>query len=140
MFHNLAEHTTGLGMPQLAERVEKRMVDREERENIITTGTAVTQDWDAAWESDGGEDGDGEDGKDGEIQDNTSNGSGRRNRLSFREERKNSEVFSECFSIPRPISANPGFRLSFSPPPLLFLLTESLSLRSTFYLLKSRSR
>jgi hypothetical protein len=68
-------------VPQIAERVEKRMVAREEKENIITTGTAVTQDWDAAWESDG------------EAKED--NSSEARNRHSLDEERKASEVFSE---------------------------------------------
>ena len=76
-----AKPTIGLGVPQIAERVEKRMVAREEKENIITTGTAVTQDWDAAWESDGET-----------KEDNSSEG---RNRHSLDEERKASEVFSE---------------------------------------------
>jgi hypothetical protein len=61
------------------------MVAREERENIITTGTAVTQDWDAAWESDG------------EIKEDSADG---RNRHSLDEERRASEVFSEYISIP----------------------------------------
>ncbi|KAE9366406.1 centromere/kinetochore protein-like protein zw10 [Stipitochalara longipes BDJ] len=73
------QFSLGLGMPQIAERVEKRMVAREEKENIITTGTAVTQDWDAAWESDG------------EAKEDSSDG---RNRHSVDEERKVSEVFT----------------------------------------------
>ena len=67
-------------MPQIAERVEKRMVAREEKENIITTGTAVTQDWDAAWESDE------------EAKEDSSDG---RNRHSVEEVRKVSEVYSK---------------------------------------------
>ncbi len=45
----------GLGTPQFAERFEKRMIAREEGDEIATTGNLVTQDWDAAWES-GGDD------------------------------------------------------------------------------------
>jgi len=67
-------------MPQIAERVEKRMVAREEKENIITTGTAVTQDWDAAWESDG-------EAKEDSVE--------RKNRHSVDEERNMSEVQSK---------------------------------------------
>ncbi|PMD34525.1 centromere/kinetochore protein-like protein zw10 [Hyaloscypha variabilis F] len=74
------QFSLGLGVPQIAERVEKRMVAREEKENIITTGTAVTQDWDAAWESDG------------EAKED--NSSEARNRHSLDEERKASEVFT----------------------------------------------
>jgi centromere/kinetochore protein ZW10 len=83
MHVNLAKHVIGLGMPQLAERVEKRMVALEERENIMTTGTAVTQEWDAAWDSDG------------ESKEESSEG---RNRHSVDEERRVNEVFSK--SIP----------------------------------------
>ncbi|KAH8754433.1 hypothetical protein BGZ57DRAFT_933673 [Hyaloscypha finlandica] len=75
------QFSLGLGMPQLAERIEKRMVAREDRENIITTGTAVTQDWDAAWESDG------------ETVEDHSEGSGR-NRSSLEEERQVNKVFA----------------------------------------------
>jgi centromere/kinetochore protein ZW10 len=79
---SLAKYAIGLGMPQLAERIEKRMVAREDRENIITTGTAVTQDWDAAWESDG------------ETVEDHSEGSGR-NRSSLEEERQVNQVFGK---------------------------------------------
>ena len=43
----------GLGIPVLVERVEKRMVDRDEGRELAsaTAGTGVTQDWDAAWDS-----------------------------------------------------------------------------------------
>jgi centromere/kinetochore protein ZW10 len=41
----------GLGRPQMAERTEKRMVGREDGNHISATGTLVTQDWDAAWDS-----------------------------------------------------------------------------------------
>ncbi len=70
----------GLGSPQLAERIEKRMVAREEGANIITTGTATTQDWDAAWESDG------------EAKEDPADV---RNRQSIEEQRRASEVYSK---------------------------------------------
>jgi protein transport protein DSL1/ZW10 len=58
------------------------MVAREDREDIIATGTAVTQDWDAAWESDS------------ETKENRSEGSSR-NRSSLEEERQLKQVFSK---------------------------------------------
>ena len=76
--------SAGLGGPQLAERTEKRMVAREEGADIITTGTAVTQDWDAAWDSDG------------EPDEESSNG---RNRRSLDEQRRATEVFSKSNSF-----------------------------------------
>jgi hypothetical protein len=60
------------------------MVAREEGQNIMTTGTAVTQDWDAAWESDG------------EAKEEIPDG---RNRQSLEEQRRASEVYSK-FQIP----------------------------------------
>jgi GTP-dependent phosphoenolpyruvate carboxykinase len=59
------------------------MVAREDRENIITTGTAVTQDWDAAWESDS------------QTKEDHSEGSGR-NRSSLEEERQVNQVFGKA--------------------------------------------
>ncbi|KAF4626360.1 hypothetical protein G7Y89_g11800 [Cudoniella acicularis] len=41
----------GIGVPRFAERVEKRMVPRDEGFHITATGTMVTDDWDAAWDS-----------------------------------------------------------------------------------------
>lgn len=76
----------GLGTPQVAERIEKRMVAREEGNRIANTGTAVTQDWDSAWDSDG------------ETQDEPENG---RNRHSLEEERRNSQVTGK-FKSPMP--------------------------------------
>jgi hypothetical protein len=60
------------------------MVAREEGADIITTGTAVTQDWDAAWDSDG------------EPDEESSNG---RNRRSLDEQRRVTEVFSKSNSF-----------------------------------------
>ena len=81
---DLANHFTGLGIRHITERTEKRMVAREQRENIMDTGTAVTQEWDAAWESDG------------ESKEEESEG---RNRMSLDEERQANEVFSKSSSI-----------------------------------------
>ncbi len=69
----------GIGMPQLAERTEKRMVAREDGNHIATTGTAVTQDWDDAWDSDGED-----------TPEDSSNGT--KNRGSVEEERRQSSV------------------------------------------------
>ena len=71
---------SGLGIPQVAERVEKRMVAREEGDNIVNTGTAVTQDWDAAW-----------DGDEDPVEESV-NG---RNRRSIEEERQMSGISSK---------------------------------------------
>lgn len=65
------------------------MVAREDRENIVTTGTAVTQEWDAAWESDG------------EPNETSSED---RNRHSLDEERKLSEVFSKSIYLVNQVS------------------------------------
>lgn len=42
----------GVGEPLPAQHVESRMVARDEGLHIATTGNVVTQDWDAAWDSD----------------------------------------------------------------------------------------
>jgi centromere/kinetochore protein ZW10 len=41
----------GVGIPQRAEHTERRMVGRDEGRQIASTGNMVTQEWDAAWES-----------------------------------------------------------------------------------------
>jgi hypothetical protein len=56
------------------------MVAREEGANIMSAGTATTQDWDAAWESDG------------EDKEEIADG---RNRQSIEEQRRVSEVYSK---------------------------------------------
>ncbi len=80
---HLANHSTGLGTRHVTERTEKRMVAREQGESIMDTGTAVTQEWDAAWESDG----------ESKEEDSES-----RNRMSLDEERQANEVFSKSTS------------------------------------------
>jgi centromere/kinetochore protein ZW10 len=67
----------------VTERTEKRMVAREQGESIMGTGTAITQEWDAAWESDG---------------ESKEEGSESRNRMSLDEERQANEVFSKSSS------------------------------------------
>jgi centromere/kinetochore protein ZW10 len=47
----LANRVTGVGSPHLAQHIERRMVDKEEQRQIASSGNMVTQDWDAAWES-----------------------------------------------------------------------------------------
>ncbi|EKD13112.1 centromere kinetochore protein [Drepanopeziza brunnea f. sp. 'multigermtubi' MB_m1] len=88
----------GLGTPQPAERVEKRMVARDEGNHITATGTAVrvinprlavTQDWDSAW-SDDGEIASPQKAESHEQVSNIVT----RNRQSLDEERRVSEVFS----------------------------------------------
>lgn len=79
----LANHFTGLGTRYETERTEKRMVAREQGESIMDTGTAVTQEWDAAWESDG-------ESKEEESES--------RNRMSLDEERQANEMFSKSIS------------------------------------------
>jgi len=75
----------GLGSPQIAERVEKRMVAREEGQHIASTGqTAVTQDWDAAWDSDGED----------KLEESPN-----RNRRSLDEERRAQQIFSRLFEF-----------------------------------------
>ncbi|PMD15693.1 centromere/kinetochore protein-like protein zw10 [Hyaloscypha hepaticicola] len=69
----------GLGTRYETERTEKRMVAREQGESIMDTGTAVTQEWDAAWESDG-------ESKEDESES--------RNRMSLDEERQANEMFT----------------------------------------------
>lgn len=83
----------GLGKPQLAERVERRMVAREEGNHISTTGTLATQDWDAAWDS-----GDEQDEKESShLASETPSGS--TNRHSLEEERNYSVCLAVQFSI-----------------------------------------
>ncbi|KAH6673050.1 centromere/kinetochore protein-like protein zw10 [Halenospora varia] len=41
----------GIGAPRFAEKVETRMVPRDEGHHISATGDVVTDDWDAGWES-----------------------------------------------------------------------------------------
>ncbi|KAI6708496.1 hypothetical protein JHW43_008968 [Diplocarpon mali] len=79
----------GIGTPQMAERVEKQMVARNEGNNIAATGTAVSQDWDDAWSDD--EEHASEDGHNSPKE--ISNGSSR-HRKSLEEERRNTEVLS----------------------------------------------
>lgn len=42
----------GVGAPMIAERVEKRIVARDEGRHIPYSGGPMTQEWDAAWDSD----------------------------------------------------------------------------------------
>jgi centromere/kinetochore protein ZW10 len=79
----------GLGKPQLAERVEKRMVAREEGNHISGTGALATQDWDAAWDS-----GDDQNDKEGSPP-VSETPSGSTNRHSLEEERN----FSVCLVV-----------------------------------------
>ncbi|KAH7408986.1 centromere/kinetochore protein-like protein zw10 [Cadophora sp. MPI-SDFR-AT-0126] len=76
----------GIGNPQIAERVETRMVDRDEGNHIAATGTTATHDWDDAWSDDG------EPTPNNSSRDD-SNGE-TRNRKSLDEERRATEVFS----------------------------------------------
>ncbi|PVH71756.1 centromere/kinetochore protein-like protein zw10 [Cadophora sp. DSE1049] len=76
----------GIGSPQIAERIETRMVARDEGNHIAATGTTTTHDWDDAWSDDG------EPTPDNSSKDN-SNGE-TRNRKSLDEERRVTEVFS----------------------------------------------
>ncbi|KAK0109492.1 hypothetical protein ONS95_002182 [Cadophora gregata] len=76
----------GIGSPQIAERIETRMVDRDEGNHIAATGTTTTHDWDDAWSDDG------EPTPDTSSKDE-SNGE-TRNRGSLDEERRATEVFS----------------------------------------------
>lgn len=46
----------GVGIPQSAEHFERRMVSREEGQQITSTGHMVTQEWDAAWDEEEEED------------------------------------------------------------------------------------
>ncbi|TVY88933.1 Centromere/kinetochore protein-like protein [Lachnellula willkommii] len=46
------ELSLGLGTPQVAERVQKKMVPRDEGMQITATSNAVDDAWDAAWDSD----------------------------------------------------------------------------------------
>ncbi|CZS94014.1 uncharacterized protein RAG0_04056 [Rhynchosporium agropyri] len=80
----------GTGSPQISERIETRMVAKEEADNTAATGTAATHDWDDAW-SDGGEET--TDDSVAELQVES------RHRASLEEERRASEVFSP---IPTP--------------------------------------
>jgi centromere/kinetochore protein ZW10 len=83
MTRHLANHSIGLGTRHVTERTEKRMIAREQGESIMDTGTAVTQEWDAAWESDG-------ESKEEESES--------RNRMSLDEERQANEMFSKSIS------------------------------------------
>lgn len=48
-----ANTIAGIGLPRSVERVEKRMVPKDEGNHIATTGvTSLTDDWDKAWGSD----------------------------------------------------------------------------------------
>jgi len=44
--------STGIGHPHPAERVEKKMVERDEGLHIAVSGNTVNDEWDAAWDSD----------------------------------------------------------------------------------------
>jgi len=76
----------GIGTPQIAERIETRMIERDEGNHIAATGTTTTHDWDDAWSDDG------EPNPDNSSKDD-SNGQPR-NRKSVDEERRATEVFS----------------------------------------------
>ncbi|KAG4438487.1 hypothetical protein IFR05_006010 [Cadophora sp. M221] len=83
----------GIGTPQIAERIETRMVAREEGNQLAATGTTATHDWDDAWSDDGEhtpEDSPKENSN-GEI----------RNRKSLDEERRANEVFTP---VPTPLA------------------------------------
>ncbi|PBP25192.1 centromere kinetochore protein [Diplocarpon rosae] len=79
----------GIGTPQIAERVEKQMVARDEGDHIVASGTAVSQDWDDAWSDDGEHASENGDNSPNQF----SNGS-TRHRKSLEEERRNTEVLS----------------------------------------------
>ncbi|KAL2068605.1 hypothetical protein VTL71DRAFT_14942 [Oculimacula yallundae] len=81
----------GIGSPQVAERIETRMVPQEEVDHIAATGTTATHDWDDAWSNDG------EDTPEDSLPESSK--SEHRNRASLDEERRASEVFSP---IPTP--------------------------------------
>ena len=78
----------GIGNPQPAEHFERRMVGRDEGKQIASTGNMITQDWDAAWES--------------EEEEPLPPGT---NRASVEEERKASEVFSPAST---PVAGTPA--------------------------------
>ncbi|KAH6694901.1 centromere/kinetochore protein-like protein zw10 [Leptodontidium sp. MPI-SDFR-AT-0119] len=82
----------GIGTPQIAERIETRMVAREEGNHLAATGTTATHDWDDAWSDDG------ENTPEDSPKEN-SNGESR-NRKSLDEERRATEVFTP---VPTPM-------------------------------------
>ncbi|PBP21206.1 centromere kinetochore protein, partial [Diplocarpon rosae] len=84
----------GIGTPQIAERVEKQMVARDEGDHIVASGTAVSQDWDDAWSDDGEHASNNGDNSPNQI----SNGS-TRHRKSLEEERRNTEVLSPLANL-----------------------------------------
>ena len=67
----------GIGIPQSAEHIERQMVGKDEGKQIAASGNMVTQDWDAAWDS--------------EEEESLPLGT---NRASLEEARRASEVFS----------------------------------------------
>lgn len=69
----------------MAERIESRMVAREDGAHIASTGNMVSQDWDDAWDSD-------EDEKSAGNENQAS--TPMRNRHSIEEERRNTETFT----------------------------------------------
>ncbi|KAH7306101.1 centromere/kinetochore protein-like protein zw10 [Rhexocercosporidium sp. MPI-PUGE-AT-0058] len=76
----------GIGTPQIAERIETRMVAREEGNHLAATGTTATHDWDDAWSDDG------EDTPEDSLKEQSN--SETRNRKSLDEERRATEVFT----------------------------------------------
>jgi centromere/kinetochore protein ZW10 len=88
--------TLGLGTPLVTERIETRMVARDEGQHISQTGTTVTDDWDEAWNSDAEE---------------PVSPQSTRNRNSVDEEHRNSGVSSKSSQL------NFGCKKMPPPPP-----------------------
>ncbi|KAF8850831.1 hypothetical protein BDZ45DRAFT_184064 [Acephala macrosclerotiorum] len=74
----------GIGEPQYAERTETRMVARDDGHHIATTSNTINDEWDAGWDDD-----------EPEPEESEPNGHGNghvKNRSSFDEERRVSEI------------------------------------------------
>lgn len=74
----------GIGEPQYAERIETRMVARDDGHHIATTGNTINDEWDAGWDDDEPEPVQPE--QNGQFHGHV------KNRSSFEEERRVSEV------------------------------------------------
>ncbi|TVY34374.1 Centromere/kinetochore protein-like protein [Lachnellula occidentalis] len=90
------ELSLGLGNPQVAERVQKKMVPRDEGMQITATGNAVDDAWDAAWDSDKEDSSPVEEERPSKFpaSERLPGGSLKRNRSSLEEERRNSSITS----------------------------------------------
>ncbi|TVY41444.1 Centromere/kinetochore protein zw10-like protein [Lachnellula subtilissima] len=88
------ELSLGLGSPHVAERVQKKMVPRDEGMQITATGNAVDDTWDAAWDSDKEDSSPVEEGRPSKTpaSEILPAGSTERNRSSLDEQRRHSSI------------------------------------------------